>query len=177
MFAEQLGEDTYKITLDRSEVRELPIGGDACDMQRFIRMLLDRLNVEQGIGLPEGRLLVEAFLRSDGSFVFFVSPLERGQSHEKTHYYSCEVTGVEQLHSLCSALASENVYYSIFCGCVPDRYRLVFVDPCQQTQRICSEFGEYDEISALFAAQTDEYLTSVACGSSAEIMHKIFGVD
>lgn len=141
-------------------------------MQSFIRDILDRLDHEQGIILPEGRLLVEAFLRSDGSFVFFVSPLEcdSEQTRRKDRYYACDVADIDALRRLCRALAAVKESCSVYYSGGSQMYRLVFVDPCKHTDRICGEFGDYCEISPLFAAQTEEYLTAIASGSAQSII-------
>ncbi len=166
MKAEPLGEATYKITLDSSEAAAVPPDGKPCEMRRFIRSVIDRLTEEQGITLPDGRLLVEAFLRSDGSCVFFVSALENEKPQHRVQYYSCELQGTETLLPLIKALSDNGEKYSLFCGSDPRFYRIIFSDPSEDTERICSEFGEYCEISPLFAAQTREYLTEIISDSS-----------
>ncbi len=173
MTAEPLGETTYKITLDKSETEGLPHDGKPCEMNRFIRSILDRLSTEQGIDLPEGRLLVEAFVKSDGSFVFFVSPLDGGETEKKQHLCACDISGIEQLRAVCAALLPFHVQCDIYCGSSPENYRLLFTSPDENTARICLEYGEYNEISPLFAAQTEEYLTVIAAGNGADILSEI----
>ena len=175
MKAELLGEATYKITLDKTESASMPTDGRSCDMHRFICGIIDRLAAEQGLVFPEGRLLVEAFLRSDGSSVFFVSALEQESFHTEQKYYSCEITGIEQLRNLCDALSTTQTHCRIYCGSDPLQYRFIFTDPSSDTERICSEYGEYGEISPLFAAQTEEYLTEVASGNAPEKLSMILG--
>ncbi|MBQ8170370.1 MAG: hypothetical protein IJZ95_00115 [Oscillospiraceae bacterium] len=175
MKAELLGEATYKITLDKTESASMPTDGRSCDMHRFICGIIDRLAAEQGLVFPEGRLLVEAFLRSDGSSVFFVSALEQDGTCTEQRYYSCEITGIEQLRCLCEALSHTQTYCRIYCGSDPLQYRFVFTDPPPDTERICNEYGEYCEISPLFAAQTEEYLTEIASGNAPEKLSMILG--
>lgn len=174
MKAEQLGETTYKITLDRLEAQKVPTDGRPQDMRRFICTMIERLDTEQGVSIPQGKLLVEAFLRSDGSYVFFVSTLEC-LSHEvpQPHLYACEVTGIEQLRSLCGALAAAAAECSVYCGSSPDRYRLILSDPDETTIRICTEYSDTCEISPLFAAQTREYLTEIAAIHSAAFLYEL----
>ena len=174
MTAEPLGGSTYKITLDRAEAADLPHSGKPREMHSFINRTLDRLYTEQGIELPEGRLLAEAFLRSDGSFVLFISPLDIKEQPKPQRYYACDIIGIEQLRSLCAVLAPLSAQCSIYCGSNPERYRLIFTDPSQEVVRVCSEFGDYSEISQLFAAQTEEYLT-VITHTGAQDITKILG--
>ena len=172
MTAEPLRDATYKITLDKAEAAGMP-SEKPQEMNGFIRGILDRLDAEQGVTLPEGRLLVEAFLRSDESLVLFVSPLDGEPKPRQLRYYACDIAGIERLRSLCEALALIQEKCSVYCASTPDRYRLVFTDPCADTQRICSEYGEFCEISPLFAAQTEEYLTSIARDNGAQLLSRI----
>lgn len=173
MKAELLGSSTYKITLDRSETLDMPSDGEPRRMHSFICAMIDRLSREQGITIPDGRLLAEAFLKSDGSCVFFLSSLERGEDRHAKQLFACDLTGVDRLRPLCGALSETGTSCSIYCGSIPDRYRIIFTDPSPNIERICSEFGEYSEITPLFAAQTREYLTEIASGSAAAVIADI----
>lgn len=175
MKAELIGDTTYKITLDRDEAAQVPADGSPRVMHRFICEVIDRLSEEQGISLPDGRLLVEAFLRSDGSCVFFVSALDRAEKQHRQRLFACELSGADMLYALCEALAAYGISGEVYCGAAADRYRVIFRSPCADAERICSEFGEYCEISPLFAAQTEEYLTQIATGDMAAILSDIFG--
>ncbi len=175
MKAELIGDTTYKITLDRDEAAQVPADGSPRVMHRFICEVIDRLSEEQGISLPDGRLLVEVFLRSDGSCVLFVSALDGISRQYGQQLFACELSGTDMLYSLCAALAVYGEHCTVYCGADAECYRVVFRSPCRDTERICSEFGEYCEISPLFAAQTEEYLTQIAGGSTAEILADIFG--
>ena len=175
MQAEPLGGATYKITLDKTEAQRIPIDGTPRAMHRFICEIIEQLSSEQGVTLPDGRLLVEAFLRSDGSCVFFISPLESTRLCHSDRIYACELTGLELLRHLCAALSSADVQCSIYCGTEPDSYRIIFADPAPDIQRICTEYGTYCEITPLFAAQTAEYLTEIATGNAAALLYEILG--
>lgn len=164
MKAELLTDATYKITLDKKEAEAVPSDGKPCEMRQFIYALLAHLGTEQGVSLPDGRLLVESFMRSDGSCVLFVSSLESEERTQKTHYFACEISGVNTLRSLCAALSGIGESCRIYCGSRQDQYRIIFSDPCEHTERVCTEFGDYSEISELFAAQTHEYLTEISSG-------------
>ncbi len=169
MKAELLTDATYKITLNKDEAESVPADGKPCEMRRFICAVIDRLSAEQKISLPDGRLLVEAFMRSDGSCVLFVSSLESEARTPQPRYFACEISGVDTLRSLCAALSGIGESCCIYCGSRPDQYRMIFSDPCEQAERVCTEFGDYGEISALFAAQTREYLTEISSGSTSAL--------
>ncbi len=169
MKAELLADATYKITLDKDESADMPADGKPCEMKSFVCKVIDQLSTEQEISLPDGRLLVEAFMRSDGSCVLFVSSLENETRTPHTRFYACEIAGVDTLRALCTVLADIGESCCIYCGSRPDQYRMIFADPCTSTERVCTEFGDYGEISALFAAQTREYLTEISSGSTSAL--------
>lgn len=169
MKAELLSDETYKITLDKNEAAAVPTDSPPREMRRYICGIIDKLGTEQGIFLPDGRLLVEVFLRSDGSCVLFISSLEGEKRTPQQRFYACEISGVDTLRSLCAALSDIGESCCIYCGSRPDRYRVIFSDPSEYAQRICTEFGEYGEISRLFAAQTHEYLTEISSGSASAL--------
>ncbi len=160
MTAEPLGENTYKITLDKTETASMPPEGNKQEMHRFICGLADRLSEEYHCNIPDGKLLAEVFLRSDGSCVFFISAMEQQSSH-KPQYYSCDISGIVQLRRLCLPLAAENAICAVYCGEKSDSYRLIFTDPHPEISRLCEEFGDYCEVSTLFVARTEEYLTEI----------------
>lgn len=170
MKAELLGESTYKITLDRSEVVDIPSDGDAAEMRSYICGIMQRLSAEQGINVPCGKLLAEVFLRSDGSCVFFVSVLEHTDGASQRQYYACDMSGADNLIRLCTALSATGECCGIYCGSNCGSYRIIFADPAESTERICCEFGEYCEISSVFAERTREYLEEVFSGSAADML-------
>ena len=159
MKAEPLGKNTYKITLDKDEAAELPSECDRHEMQRFICEMIDLLS-EDGLSMPDGRLLAEMFLRSDGSCVFFITALEQEVSEPELQY-CCDIIGTDALTSLCCALSACGARCSIYCGADAESYRLIFADPSPTVCRICTEYGELSEITQLFACQTAEYLTEI----------------
>ncbi len=161
MTAEPLGENTYKLTLDTTEASAMPDENDCAEMHRFICSMIDSLGDEQDIHIPDGRLLAEVFLRSDGSCVIFVTALEQDTAEYEPQYYSCDITGATQLFGLCRSLARLNVCCAVYCGTEPCGFRLIFTDPSPETEQICSEYGEYGEITQLFASRTAEYLTEI----------------
>lgn len=169
MKAELLTDATYKITLDKHEAKAVPCSGKPCEMRQYICALIDKLRTEQGISLPCGRLLVEAFARSDGSCVLFLSSLESEKRTQQPRYYACEIEGIGSLRPICAALSRIGEKCSVFCGSRPDRYRIIFTNPSRETEHICTEFGDYCEISALFEAQTREYLTEISSGSASAL--------
>lgn len=175
MKAERLGGNTYKITLERAEARDIPADGEPVRMRSFISAMIHRLSSEHGVDIPEGRLLTEVFICSDGGCVFFISALETVTPAPCHELYACDLEGVGHLRSLCLALAEQNVPCSVYCGSIPDRYRILFSDPDPEVRRICAEYGEYCEISPLFAAQTKEYLTEIAAGDAAATLSQILG--
>ncbi len=163
MTAEPLGKNTYKVILDKTEAEALPSEDDSKAMRSYICQLIDLLAAEYSIEIPEGKLLTEVFLRSDGSCVFFITALEQEQMQRK--YYSCDVHGMEQLRALCHAIAESGIRSAVYCDDSFLYYRLIFTEPPQLLSQLCSEYGDYCEISHLFALRSEEYLTELMpCG-------------
>ncbi len=160
MTAEPIGNNTYKITLDMTEAAHMPQESDSHAMDIFIHDLIDRLSETYGIIIPDGRLLAEVFLRSDGSCVFFLTAMECEIYEQEKAYYCCDINGTKNLLALCTALADTRTSCAIYHD-EAERFRLIFADPSDEIQHICTEFGDYSEISQLFAARTEEYLTEI----------------
>lgn len=171
MKVEALNDNTYKITLDRSETLFAPFPGDSRDMQLFLGEVIERLRDEHGIDLPGGRLLAEAFSRSDGTCVIFVSSAPEDIRDGEPRYLAADISGIVMLRAVCRALYSAGFDGEVYCGEDPAAYRIVFTDPPSGVKRICLEFCECGEITPLFAAQTAEYLTHIASAKKlAEIL-------
>ena len=160
MTAEPIGNNTYKITLDTAEAAQVPQENDSHGMDIFIHGLIDSLWDIYGINIPEGKLLAEVFLRSDGSCVFFLTAMEHEPYAQETAYYCCDINGVHHLLALCAALADTRLRCAIYHD-EAERFRIIFTDPPPGIHRICTEFGDFSEISQLFAARSEEYLTEI----------------
>lgn len=161
MKAEFLGENVYKITLDKNEADAMPDGSDRCTMHRFICNMIEQLGKDD-VHIPEGKLLTEMFRCSDGSCIFFITALEQKEHLPETQYYCCDIKGIDALRALCASLALLSIRCSIYCGSSAEEYRLIFADPEPFVCRTCAEYGELSEITWLFACQTAEYLTEIA---------------
>ena len=175
MTAEPLGENTYKLTLDKTEVSAMPDENNCAEMHRFICRIIDGIGDEYGINIPEGKLLAEVFLRSDGSCVIFVTALEQDGNEYEPKYFSCDVSGITQLCDLCRSLSRTDVCCAVYCGTETCSYRLLFTDPTPETEHICSEYGDYNEITQLFASRTDEYLTEIYPYGNIRQFSKLIG--
>ncbi len=171
MISEQLSPTIVKLTLTPKEAAELPPTRNREQLKKYIRRLAEDIRHEDSLSLPEGKLLAEIYIVSDGSCVIFISALE--PHHSKKELYACEVSGIDILTKLMSALAASEAKCSVYCGREMQNYRIIFKSPPPQIKQICSEYGEYSEISALFAAQTAEYLTQIAEGCPANVLHNL----
>ena len=161
MNTESLGDNSYKITLDSSETAEMPAISDKSGMHSFICRMIEQLE-DEDIRLPEGELLAEMFLCSDGSCVFFITTPEHNDLSAEPQYYCCDIKGTDTLISLCTMLAHQDIRCNIYCGSNAEEYRLIFADPEPYVCHICAEYGEFSEITRLFACQTAEYLNDVS---------------
>ncbi len=163
MEIETLNDSTYKITITAKDAVLAPLPKSKPDMKLFLSEVIRRLKDEHEIDLPEGRLLAEAFAKSDGSCVIFVSAAsEKARSNAQRKLFAAEIYGVYDLARVCEALSKAGIDGKIYCGENISAYRVLFNDPPPSAAPICCEFGEYGEITPLFAAQTTEYLTEIA---------------
>ncbi len=172
MKAEFLGENAYKITLDKNETDTMPDDSDRYSMHRFICNIIEQIE-EDDVHIPVGKLLTEIFRCSDGSCVIFITAPEQEENTPETQYYCCDIKGIDDLRALCGALALSEIYCSIYCGNSAEEYRLIFTDPHPSVCRTCAEYGELSEITWLFACQTAEYLTEIAHNCSLQSFYKL----
>ena len=170
MISEQLSPDAVKLTLTPEETAELPPPHCREPLRRYIRGIADRIRAEGRVTLPEGRLLAEIYMISDGSSVIFISVIEPRVAAETL--YACDLSGADSLIGLINAISDSGAVCSVYCGSDPRRYRVIIVSPPPELRRICREYGECCEISRLFAAETAEYLTAVAECCPADVLQE-----
>ncbi len=172
MKTEQLSPTAIKITLTAEESVALPPSKDKQALSLFIRSLAAQVRHDKNISLPSGRMLAEIYAISDGSSVIFLSVI---YPVENDRMYACELNGIEKLRGIAKALCGSGVRCSVYCGAEPQCYRILFSEPPSELRHICCEYGEYCEISRLFAAQTAEYLTAIAENCSADTLCELLG--
>ena len=173
MMSEQLGPSAIKLILTPEEAAELPSSQYGELLRQYIRCLADRIRSEGVLSLPHGKLLAEIYMISDGSCVIFISATERSSTAKRL--YACELSGIERLTGLMDVLADSGAYCSLYCGCEPQEYRIIFSEPSADIGHICREYGDYSEISELFAAQTAEYLTAIAEDIPVNVLRELLG--
>lgn len=173
MKLEIIGGRTYKITLEQSKLPCVPFPESAELARGYISDIIDELREQYGVALPEGRLLVESFARSDGSVMLFISEL-CGKTRASTEsLYGCDIFGAETLLRLLEALSVYETPCELYSGGQAEAYRLILRNPPQELVHICTEFGSCGEITALFAAQTAEYITLIAKGKLSGMLTDI----
>ncbi|MGN0649187.1 MAG: hypothetical protein ACI4KM_02030 [Oscillospiraceae bacterium] len=163
MKLEIIGGRTYKITLEQDELPCAPFPESADLARGYISDVIDELRGQYGVALPEGRLLVESFARSDGSVILFISELCVKSAANSDNLYGCDIFGAETLLRLLEALSVYETACELYAGS-GEAYRLILREPPEELVSICTEFGSCCEITALFAAQTAEYTALIAKG-------------
>lgn len=173
MKLEIIGGRTYKITLEQSELPCAPFPENAESARKYISEVIDELREQYGVALPEGRLLVESFARSDGSVMLFISELCGKARRDSENLYGCDICGAKTLVRLLEALSAYETPCELYGGEQCEAYRLILRDPPQELVHICTEFGSCGEITALFAAQTAEYVALIAKGKLSGLLTDI----
>ncbi len=171
MEIETLNDSTYKITITAKDAVLTPLPKNKPDMKLFLAEVIRRLKDEREIDLPEGKLLAEAFAKSDGSCVIFVSAAPNKERRARCKLCAAEIYGIRDLIRACELLSDARIDGKVYCGENADAYRLIFENPPPLAAPLCGEFGEYGEITPLFAAQTEEYLTEI---SSVKTISSLF---
>lgn len=172
MKLEIIGGRTYKITLESSELPCSPFPESAELARGYISEVIEQLRSRYGVALPEGRLLVESFARSDGSVILFISELGSKAKTSSDNLYGCDIFGAETLLQLLEAISVYETSCELYGGS-GEAYRLILRDPPEELVRICTEFGSCGEITALFAAQTAEYIGLIAKGKLSGLLTDI----
>lgn len=117
----------------------------------------------------------ERLYRRGGGCVMYFKP-KRTESHRPCELFATDICGSEALGGWCRALVGAGLHlsgdirvYSGRNGC----YRAVLRDPSPCAEYICREFGDFSEITELFAAKSAEQLCETARGKELELLAEI----
>ena len=117
----------------------------------------------------------ERLYRRGGDCVMYFKP-RRTEEQRGCEIFAADICGSEALGGWCRALVGAGLHlsgdirvYSGKNGC----YRAVLRDPSPQAEYICREFGDFSEITELFAAKSAEQLCETARGSELELLAEI----
>lgn len=193
MNIEVLAGNTVKITLNSSDMTDYDIKYESLsrkspDTKRLLVELLSAVRLEKNLDLMNGRLFIEAFPRSDGGCMLYISSLtstcgddddtESGSEHTaekflQPHYLICESESAEEIGGLCRSMsgligkARSALYASD--GKQP-LFRLLLSDKnafSPSLKRLIAEYGRMlSTVDA--AAETREYFKCVIAERAAE---------
>lgn len=159
---------TYRITPEKGDAG-FPAPQRGAELNRLLRRASDRIEQECGVYIPVSSMDAERLLRSDGSSVII---MRQEEPRCEPLFFACDIEGNSEIGALCRALSaagelSENTRFFLAEG---EAWRVILKDPTEQAEHICREFGDWCEISGLFAAQTAERLVEAARGEEIALL-------
>lgn len=153
----------YRIALTAEECSEK-------NLPRVINELSDELDADINEISAAERLS-----RRGGGCVIYLKP-GRAAPRTECGVFAADICGSEALGGWCRALVGAGLHlsgdirvYSGRNGC----YRAVLRDPSPRAEYICREFGDFSEITELFAAKSAEQLCEAARGAEIERLAEI----
>ncbi len=148
----------YKITISGGE-SSLP-------SEHLTAKALDRLSREYGDELSEDDITVQRLTSNTGETVLILSRAEHYPAGDS--FFACDIRSAAALGALCRAFVSERLHLSenirVYVASSGECFRAVLKNPSERASELCGEFGDYCEITELFAAQTAENLAETAHG-------------
>ncbi len=152
----------YKITINDDEKN--------LSMKRLTAKALEKLQKEYEGGLSEDEIQVLRFTSQSGDTVLILSRSEPSAAADS--FFACDIRGASVLGALCRALVREKLHLSedirVYVASSGESFRAVLKNPSERASELCGEFGDYCEITELFAAQTAENLAETARGEEIE---------
>lgn len=117
----------------------------------------------------------ERLYRKGGGCVMYLRP-KHGEACPEGALFAADISGSEALGGWCRAIVAAGLHLSgdirVYAG-KNGGYRAIMRDPPLRAEYICREFGEYSEITELFAARSAELLCETARGEELELLAKI----
>lgn len=199
-----LANKTVKITLNRLDMSEYDVKYESLshkspDTKRLLVELLAVVRLEKKLDLSGERLFIEAFPKTDGGCMLYISCLESGKTQAKhtttkpknEHTLAkplklyetiiCEILDINSLGKLCISLDSQikrchqscctALYWAKLDG--ENIYRLAVTDLApisRDLKGIMREFGELYEDDDVLFAQTTEHFKLIAEYNAADII-------
>ncbi len=148
----------YKITINSDEKN--------LSLKRLVAKALEKLTREYENGLSEDEVQAQRFTSQSGDAVLILSRTEPSAAADS--FFACDIRGAFALGALCRALVREKLHISenirVYVASSGECFRAVLKNPSERASELCGEFGDYCEITELFAAQTAENLAETARG-------------
>ncbi len=154
---------TYKVTLENGGWQR------PSELRETLRRVSEQIGRECGACLLPEDLSAEKLTADDGTRVLLIR--QKQQSRRDT-FFACDLDGNAQAGALCRALTAANELsedISFFLG-EGESWRVILHEPTPTAELICRDFGDWCEISELFAALTSERLTEAARGREIALL-------
>lgn len=189
-----LSNSTVKITLTRLDMKDYDVRYEnlsrkSPDTKKLLSEVLKVVSLESDMFFDANadRLFIEAFPRSDGGCMLYISSLEEEERAMKpkknelvSHLLTCHVEGVDNLAKLCSTLCSQKAAKGIeFTSSLygkGSKFRLIVSaeSGIMRLEAVLKEYGTvfYDDLSA---ASAREHYTEISAENAAEVISSCIG--
>jgi len=167
MQIDDLAGNTVKITLEPSDmngyhIRSEDISGHSRSAELALSRLISCLSEDHDLGLCGERLLVEAFPKSNGGCILYISCLKGTQKNTDRSSRNNEIvcTGsVNELAALCKALKRSSHKALLYYSSTDNSYRLLVYPTSDITAvlRISAEYSVPTYTDELIVCDTKEY--------------------
>ncbi len=169
MQIDDLAGNTVKITLEPSDmngyhIRSEDISGHSRSAELALSRLISCLSEDHDLGLCGERLLVEAFPKSNGGCILYISCLKGAQKSTAKPSHSGAVVcvgAISELAALCKALRKASQKALLYHCRSDNSYRLI-IYPTADIKAVCRISAEYSVptyTDELFVCDTEEYCT------------------
>ena len=149
-------------------VYRICLSAEECSDKRFGKVI-DELSDELDADIGDVAAAERVF-RKGGGCVLYIKPKQVDRRCDGA-LFAADICGSEALGAWCRAVVAAGLHlcgdirvYTGKNGC----YRAILRDPPLRAEYICREFGEYSEITELFAARSAELLYETARGEELE---------
>ena len=167
MQIDDLAGNTVKITLEPSDmngyhIRSEDISGHSRSAELALSRLISCLSEDHDLGLCGERLLVEAFPKSNGGCILYISCLKGMQKSTAKPSHSGAVVcagAISELAALCKALRKASQKALLYYCQVDNSYRLIVypTSDIKAVRRISAEYSVPTDTDELFVCDTEEY--------------------
>ena len=163
-----LSDNTVKIVLDTADMNEMNIkyenlSQDSQATKQLLLAIIKRIEIKRKISLDVKRIFVEAFPRSDGGCMVYISALDGIYEYPAKKSERCsdiifETSSVSELIRLCGALCPMRKGTDmLFFNENENKFRLLIKSASEPLKKTITEFGDVTGGEQLYADTCEFY--------------------